>query len=58
MVFNKLSFGKQDFKYFIGYKDAKEMRSLCIFCPELSIYKRNVYKTRCMYISENIFGKI
>ena len=40
MVSNKFPFGKQDFKYFIGYKDNKEIRSLCIFFPETSIYKR------------------
>ena len=24
VVFNKLTFGKQDFKYFIGYKDSEK----------------------------------
>ena len=28
VVSNKISFGKNDFKYFIGYKDAKKIRSL------------------------------
>ena len=27
----KLPFGKQDFKYFIGYKDCEKVRPLCIF---------------------------
>ena len=40
VVSNKFTFGKQDFKYFIGYKDNKEIRPLCIFFPEMSIYKR------------------
>ena len=31
VLYNKFPFGKQDFKYFIGYKDNKEIRSLCIF---------------------------
>ena len=31
VVSNKFIFGKQDFKYFIGYKDDKEIRPLCIF---------------------------
>ena len=35
---NKFPFGKQDFKYFIGYKDDKAIRPLCIFFPEISIY--------------------
>ena len=39
VVSNKLTFGKQDFKYFIGYKDNKETRPLCIFFLEMSIYK-------------------
>ena len=36
-------FGKQDSKYFIGYK---ELRPLCIFFPETSIYKRHYGKTK------------
>ena len=28
---NKTPFGKIGFKYFIGYKDAKKIRPLCIF---------------------------
>ena len=31
IVPNKFHFGKPDFEYFIGYKDNKEMRPLCIF---------------------------
>ena len=38
VVSNKFPFGKQDFKYFIGYKDDKQIRPLCIFFPEISIY--------------------
>ena len=30
----KVSFGKKGFKYFIGYKDAKKIRPLCIFLPK------------------------
>ena len=30
VVSNKVSFGKQDFKDFIGYKNAKKVRFLCI----------------------------
>ena len=44
-----LSFGKQDFKYFIGYKDNIEIRPLCISFPEMSIYERHSDKTKCMY---------
>ena len=31
VVFDKFTFGKQDFKYFISYKDNKEIIPLCIF---------------------------
>ena len=40
VVCNKFPFGKQDFKYFIGYKDNKEIRPSFIFFPKMSIYKR------------------
>ena len=30
-VSNKISFGKQDVKYFIGYKDAEKIRLLDLF---------------------------
>ena len=36
-------------KYFIGYKDDKEIRSLCIFFPEINIYKRYSDKTKCKH---------
>ena len=41
VVSNKVSFGKKGFKYFIGYKDAKKIRPLCIFLPKMSIYKKD-----------------
>ena len=45
---NKFPFGKQDFRYFIGYEDNKEIRPLCIFFPEMSIYKSYSDKTKYM----------
>ena len=33
LVSNKVSLGKNGFKYFIGYKDAKNVRPLCQFLP-------------------------
>ena len=36
VVCYKFPFGKQDFKYFISYKQNKEIRPLCIFFPEMS----------------------
>ena len=48
LVSNKLPFG---YKYFIGCKDTKKNRPLCIFRPKMGIYKRSFYKTRFMYFS-------
>ena len=45
---NKMSLGKNDFEYFIGYKDAKKIRPLCIFLPKMSAYGRDFDKTKCM----------
>ena len=35
----KFSFGKKAFKYFIGYKDDKEIRPLFTFVPRMSVYR-------------------
>ena len=48
VVSNKISYGKNDFKYFIGYKDAKRIRPLCILLPKISAYRRNFDKTKCV----------
>ena len=60
VVSNKFLLGKQDFKYFIDYKDNKETRPLRIFFPEIIIYKRYSDKTKCIYFmieDENFFDK-
>ena len=49
VVSNKASFGKKDFKYFIGCKDAKKIRPLCIFFPKVSAYRRDFDQTKCMF---------
>ena len=49
VVSNKLSFGKQHFEYFIGYKDDKKIIPLCIFLPKMIICRRDFDKTKCMY---------
>ena len=36
VVSNNVSFGKKDFKYFIDYKDTKQIRASCIFLPKMS----------------------
>ena len=48
VVSNKISLGKDDLKYFIGYKDARKIRSLCIFLPKMSAHRRNFDKTKCI----------
>ena len=40
LISSRFLFGKQDLKYFIGCKDNKEIRPLCIFFWDMSIYKR------------------
>ena len=44
VVSNKIPFGKQDFKYFIGYKDSKKIKPLCILRPRKSMYKRDFWQ--------------
>ena len=48
VVSNKVPFGKQDFKIFIGYKDALKIRPLCLFLPKMSAYRRNFGKNKFM----------
>ena len=48
VVSNKISFGKKDFIYFIGYKDAKKIRPLCIFLPKMIAYRRDFDNTKCI----------
>ena len=49
VVSNKLPFGKQDFMYFIGYKDDKKARLLCIFFLKLSAYRIDFDETESIY---------
>ena len=46
---NKVSFGKKGFKYFIGYKDTKKIKPLCIFLPKMRAYRKDFYEIK--YIS-------
>ena len=48
VVSNKVSFGKKSFKYFIGYKDAKKIRPLCISFPKINAYRRDFERTKYM----------
>ena len=46
VVSNKVSFGKKGFKYFIGYKDAKKIRHLCVVLPKMSAYRKDFDETK------------
>ena len=54
VVSNKFPFGKQESKYFIGYKDSQKVRPLSIFLPQMIIYKLNFDENRriCFLIKE------
>ena len=61
VVYNKVSFGKKGFKYFIGYKDPKRVRPLCIFLPKMSAYRRDFDETKYIYFlikHDELFKKI
>ena len=49
VVSNKVSFGKKGYKCYIGYKNAKKIRPLCIFLPKMSAYRRDFYENNYMY---------
>ena len=48
MVSNKISFDKNRFKCFIGYKDTKKSGALFIFLPKMSAYRTEFDKTKRM----------
>ena len=41
VVSNKVCFGKNGFKYFIGYKYDKKIIPLCIFLPKMSACRKD-----------------
>ena len=41
VLFNKVSLVKKNLPYFIGYKDAKKNRPLCISVPKMSTYRKD-----------------
>ena len=45
VISNKVSFDKKDFKYFIGYKDAKDTRPLCFF-TKMSPFRTDFDETK------------
>ena len=48
VVSNKVSLAKKGFKYFIGCKDAKKIRPLFTFLPEMSAYRADFDETKYM----------
>ena len=49
LISNKPPFGKQRLKYFIGYIDSEIIRPLCVFRPQIIIYKINCDENRRIY---------
>ena len=49
VVSDKVSLGKKVAKHFIGYKDGKKVRPLCILLPNIGAYRRNFDET--IYVS-------
>ena len=49
VVPNQVSFGKKEFKYFIGYKDAENIKPLCIFLPKMTAYRKDFDETKHIY---------
>ena len=48
VVSNKVPFGKKGFKYFIGCKDDKKVRPLCILLPKMRAYGKDFDETKYM----------
>ena len=46
VVFTKLLFGKQDFRYLIGYKNSEKIGPVETFVPQMIICKRYFDKNR------------
>ena len=57
VVSNKVSFSKKGFKCFIGYKDAKKVRPLCIFLPRMSAYWRDFDESKYMSFFDKLLEK-
>ena len=62
VVSNMLTFGKQDFKHFIGYKHSEKIKPLFILHSQVIIYRRDLDENRLMYflikVKKNFFKYI
>ena len=48
LVSSKVSFGEKGFKDFIGCREAKKIRPLCIFLPKMNACRKDFDKTKCV----------
>ena len=46
----KVSFGKEDFKYLIVYKNHEKAKSLCIMLPKMNGYAKSFDETKGLII--------
>ena len=49
LVSNKVAFGEKGFKYFIGFKDGRNLRPLCVILPKPNSCIRNFDKTKYIF---------
>ena len=56
VVPNQVSFGKKEFKYFIGYEDAENIKPLCIFLPKMTAYRKDFDETKHIYFLINMMN--
>ena len=47
-LYHKVSFGEKAFRHFIGYKNAKKVRPLCMLLQKMSACRRDFDKTKYM----------
>ena len=60
VVSSKFPFGKKGFKYFIGYKNGKQVRLLCVMLPKISAYGKAFDEATYMSFlikNEELIGK-
>ena len=50
---NMFPCGKKSFKYFISYKNDKNVLKLCILLPKRSGYVKRFDNTKCMFFIKN-----
>lgn len=50
IVSNRVPFDKKKkgFQFFIGYKDGKKVRPLCVILLKMIAYRRNFQETKCV----------